>query len=95
MTTYVNTVYSGVPAGMGPPGLATGGGVTRRLAEDGPEALTRPGHAMRAIAPTDGLYAVPVGTYVSPAGATAGAMRGRGSDEGVHFHGPVYITTTR
>ena len=48
---------------------------------------------MRAIAPTDGLYAVPVGTYVSPAGATRG-QAGSGSGSGITITGPVYVTAS-
>lgn len=93
-TSYVETVYTerGGPSGRAPTAYATGGVVRARMAEVGPESVTIPGSAMRAIAPSDGLYDVPEGSYVSPAVASRGGRGYRSGREGIHIHGSVYIT---
>jgi hypothetical protein len=83
-TTYINTVYttsyitSGLPGGLG--GVMNGyaaGGVVAEMAEWGPEMLHFPNGGV-AIAPTRGIYNVPMGTYVDTAPATSAKMQGMG-----------------
>ena len=68
-TNYIDVVSRPVPSGLPTPplGFATGGVVTARMGEVGPESVVIPGSATRVIASRDGLYTVPDGSYVSPA----------------------------
>lgn len=86
-TTYINTVYTttyqtvGSPGGMffGLGGVAgyADGGVVARMAENGPEMLHFPMGGV-AVAPSPGIYAVPRGTYVDTAPATAHKLNSMG-----------------
>lgn len=77
VTVYTNHVSTGSGVIGFTPGEADGGVVTRRMGEVGPEMVTGPG--FRALAATDGLYNVPVGSYVSPAAASRSQYGGGGS----------------
>lgn len=68
------------------------GGVVTQLAENGPEFLDLAGGG-QGVAWDPGRYAVPKGSFVSPAPASrskiAAMARGAGGD--IHLHGPVYL----
>lgn len=67
------------------------GGIVARLGEAGPEALTYPNGAM-GLAAHDGLYNVPVGTYVHTADTPKSRrMAAGGNGGGITISGPVYI----
>lgn len=90
-TNYIDVVSRGAgQIGFTP--FATGGLVTARMGEVGPESVTIPGSNMRAIAPRDGLYTVPDGSYVSSAVATRGMGGGGG---GMNFTGAtIYVVAS-
>jgi hypothetical protein len=84
-TTYINTVYTttyqtvGSPGGMffGHGGVVDSyatGGVVAEMGEWGPEMLHFPNGGV-AMARTPGIYAVPQGTYVDTAPATAAKVQ--------------------
>lgn len=96
VTTYVQTVYESVTSDTrfgamalgGVAGFDNGGMVTIRAGEAGIERLDFP-NGRYGLAVRDGLYSVPVGTYVNTAPATAAKLGGGPTIE-VHIHGNVY-----
>ena len=69
------------------PGYASGGTIAR-LAEAGPEILDFP-NGGRGVAPTDGVYSVPVGTFVHT--APASKAMGLGATRTYIHNGPIYL----
>ncbi|HXH79514.1 hypothetical protein [Nocardioides sp.] len=89
-TNYINVEQRRLGGQGG--AFAVGGVVTARMGEVGPESVTIPGSGMRAIAPRDGLYTVPEGSYVSSAVATRGQGGGGG---GMNFTGAtIYVVAS-
>lgn len=89
--TYIETIFSsqGVRGQMNG-GVVDGyadGGVVIRAAEVGPEILHY-ANGGTAVLPYDGLYSVPVGSYISPAHASASRIGGAGVS--VTFTGNFY-----
>src|SRR5690606_2524877 len=100
--TYIRTMYEqyGTVPGYVGPTMANGGvvdgyadgGVVIRAAEVGPEILHY-ANGGTAVMPYDGLYSVPVGSYISPAHASASRIGGAGVT--IDFSGAVFHNTSR
>jgi hypothetical protein len=82
-----SNAVSGSPRMFGGVAGYAGGGTVIRAGEVAPEWIDHPGGGMRAM--TDGLYAVPRGSYVNTAPASPGLAAAGGMSLTLNFFGSV------